>query len=61
MANFGSRGLRAIYPGCHSWIRIDAIWLATELMDILLLSRVLHLRMPDERANQARGQHHQPA
>ncbi len=34
MASLRSRGLSAIYPGCRSVIRIDAIWLATELMDM---------------------------
>src|SRR5690606_23970263 len=29
-----SRGLCAIFPGCCSMIRIDAIWLATEPMDM---------------------------
>ncbi|WP_080572972.1 IS66 family insertion sequence element accessory protein TnpB [Xanthomonas citri] len=34
MANLRPRGLRAIYPGCGSMIRIEAIWLATEPMDM---------------------------
>ncbi|THF34523.1 IS66 family insertion sequence element accessory protein TnpB [Pseudomonas atacamensis] len=34
MASLRSRGLRAIHSGCRSMIRIDAIWLATEPMDM---------------------------